>query len=183
YLQHFIDSPETNNEQIIEKSFTTYYPWHYYFSKYQSFQLWESNGTEGYFYWEDFNRKPYECYMMYRRQFNGRHWNPFLLELARQHEHSIIENYGNDLQITYNQIILNVKMNNEGFVFYAPDGDVHSMSILEDLCREGVLNKERKLVIRQNDKGYDLDDRIKYCLNLLHRIDDFVLVGSVTKFV
>lgn len=201
YLQYYIDNPETSNEQIIETAFTAYYPWNYYYKKYEYFQLgndyWNDNDsqTEGFFSWEHFEDKPYECHMMSKIRSSGKHWNPFLLELSliKKRKPRILEgDFGSDhLKLTYDKIILKMGMENDKFVFYVNNGDEHSENILTELCREKILQEEfyehdegnnledenrikGVLMIRQNDEGYDLEDRIERCSDTLRRIDEFM---------
>ena len=176
YLKHFIDDTEDSNDSIIKSYIPDVYPWRYYFSKYESFQFWDNNPTEGYYYWGDFENKSYDCYIMYRKQFNGRHWNPFLLELAHRHNKTCrLKEYGNHLQFTSVQITLNIKMNNDNFEFYVADGDTHSTNALAEIIKKGILNTDRKIVIPQNIDGHDTENRIEICSKSIGEIENFLL--------
>lgn len=172
YLKHFIDDTNASNDSIIESYCPDVYTWRYYFSKYKNFQFWNNNPTEGYYYWGDFENKSYDCYMMYRKQFNGRHWNPFFLELAHRHyKRCQIGDYGNNLQFISEQVILNIKMENNSFEFCFADGDEHSAKALAEIISKGILNEEGKIVIQQNNDGHDTENRIDICSKRLSEIE------------
>lgn len=133
----------------------------YYYIKYQSFTLWDGNTTEGFYWWEDRSSKPYECWMLFKRQFNGRHWSPFLLELSVSVQNCSIEHYGSPLQFTYNEIVFLIYHANNGFRFTVIANDDKSEAILTHLITKGRLNADGVLLIKQNDSGVDIEDRIE----------------------
>jgi hypothetical protein len=178
YLDLFITGKEVSNTVIIEK----YLKQHadnpnlpkdllYYYIKYQSFTLWDNNPSDGFYSWEDRSLKPYECWMLFKRQFNGRHWNPFLLEISNQKEGCTLDNYGSHLVYSNGEVIFIVTLNNQGFSFTTASGELESAKKLEELKASGNLNKEGVLVVKQNDNGVDLEDRITLCLNFLGLFD------------
>jgi hypothetical protein len=109
--------------------------------------------------------------MLFKRQFNGRHWNPFLLEISNQKEGCTLDNYGSHLVYSNGEVIFIVTLNNQGFSFTTASGELESAKKLEELKASGNLNKEGVLVVKQNDNGVDLEDRITLCLNFLGLFD------------
>ena len=172
YLKIFLDNPDISNQSIINNYSQESYPWNYYFAKYSSFSHFKS----GYYFWDHYKLKPYECFMMNRRQFNGHHWNPFLLELRNQHkEHCSINDYGGDLQFEYKNCILNINMYNNNFEFYAPKEDSVSSIAISKIIEHGILDENASLVVPQDNNGHDLKDRIKLCSNTLLDIERFLI--------
>lgn len=172
YLKIFLDNPDISNQSIINNYSQESYPWNYYFAKYDSFSHFKS----GYYFWDKYKLKPYECFMMNRKQFNGHHWNPFLLELRNQHkEHCSINDYGGDLQFEYKNCILNIEMHNNSFEFYAPEEDSVSSIAISKIIEHGKLDENASLVVPQDNNGHDLKDRIKLCSNTLLDIERFLI--------
>jgi hypothetical protein len=170
YLQILLDNPDNNNQSLINSYSQESYPWNYYFAKYDSFSHFKS----GYYFWDEYKLKPYECFMMNRKQFNGHHWNPFLLELRNQHkEHCSIDEYGGDLQFEYENCILNIRMHNNNFEFYAPEEDLVRNYALSRIIEYGILDENASIVVPQDTDGYDINDRIKLCSNALLEIESF----------
>ena len=172
YLKIFLDNPSISNQSIINNYSQESYPWNYYFAKYNSF----SNFKSGYYFWGQYKLKPYECFMMNRKQFNGHHWNPFLLELRNQHKgYCSIDDYGSDLQFAYKNFILNIKMHNNSFEFYAHEEDSVSNLAISGILEHGILDKNASIVVPQDTEGYDLNDRIRLCSNALLKIESFLI--------
>lgn len=146
----------------------------YYYVKYSCFTLWDGNPTEGFFWWEDRTSKPYECWMLFKRQFNGRHWSPFLLELSECVENCYIEHYGNPLQYSYDDIVFLIYHINNGFKFSVTANDMKSSAIYNHLIEEGELNAEGILKIKQNDSGLDIEDRIQKAEIFLNSMKSFI---------
>lgn len=174
YLDLFVNNNTTTNNDIVTEYFEHFvqdnnYPkdWRYYYIKYQSFILWNNNSTEGFYKWDDFTNKPYKCIMMFK-QYGGRSWNPFLLEISKMSKNFSLDNYGNDLQFTKGDIILLIKNGNSGFKFYAKD--VQSQTFIDQLIAENKLNENSILSISKNENGIDIEDRIIKCHEFLDSI-------------
>lgn len=149
YLKQHTDNPDLPKELL------------YYYIKYQSFTLWDRNPTEGFYWWEDRSSKPYECWMLFKRQFNGRHWNPFLLEISNQADSCTLDDYGSQLRFSNGQVIFKISLKNQGFLFSTSAGELDSAQMLEKLKIDGHLNKEGILIVKQNNLGVDIEDRFK----------------------
>jgi hypothetical protein len=174
YLDLFKNNPKLTNAGIIE----SYLKIHdnepkqpkdlrYYYIKYKSFAFWAGNQTDGFYSWDNYWSKPYECWMLFKKQFNGRHWSPFLLELSNTVKGCSIENYGSVLQYNIGQIILLIANDNVGFKFIAADGNEHSALLLNKLISNKELGEDGILMINQNKDGFDTEDRIKVCIDFL----------------
>lgn len=162
YLKRHTDNPQLPKDLL------------YYYIKYQNFTLWDGNATEGFYWWENRSAKPYECWMLFKRQFNGRHWSPFLLELSKSVEYCSIEHYGSPLQYTYNEIVFLIYNVNNGFRFTVTANDEKSEPILTNLIKEGRLNTEGVLLIDQNDSGVDTEDRIEKAQKFLNDLKSVI---------
>jgi hypothetical protein len=106
--------------------------------------------------------------MLFKRQFNGRHWSPFLLELSELDDCCSLENYGNLLQYTSGDLMLFIQHLNEGFKFSAVDE--FSSAKLSQLIDSNQLDKDGILLISQNQTGVDIDDRIIKCSEFFQNI-------------
>lgn len=155
---------------IIDKDFN------YYYLKYNSFVLWKSAGserqTEGFYYWENLAEKPYEGIMLFKTNFRGRSWKPFLLEVSNRVENCSIGNFYDDGKITFSKegIILQIDHFNEGYCFSAPEGEEESLSFLQQLIAEGKLNQDGFLMVPKNEDGIDWEDRIEACVEFLDNL-------------
>lgn len=176
YLDSFIANPAKTNRDIIdnylshvESSQEAPKDFRYYYIKYLNFTFWGDNQTEGFYWWNDYQNKPYECTMLFRTNYRGRHWTPFLLQLATMNNKCSLENYGNHLQYTGEDLILLILNQNNGFKISSTDD--FSSNKLADLIASNVLNKEGVLIINQNEDGLDIEDRIIKCSHFLRNID------------
>ncbi|MCS4432866.1 DUF262 domain-containing protein [Aquiflexum gelatinilyticum] len=167
YLDKKIEDPNMTDEKIVVQYFKAYEElpnkpkdFIYYYIKYDSFRFWKDRQTAGFFHWPDENQ-PYEVRMLFKTNYRGRSWCPFLLELNHHVLGSQLENFDSDLQVTLGEVILFLRTVNEGFRFKAND-DV-SNQYLENLIADGKLRPESILQIPQNDEGLDLKDRIQMC--------------------
>jgi hypothetical protein len=176
YLLLLIQNPSLSNADILnaylnKHANSTDLPkdWKYYFIKYPNFLMWGKEHTNGFYSWSNFSQKPYEFYMMFRKQFNGRHWDPFLLEISTKNTKCTLDNYGNDLQYTNQELILMIKNFNNGFQFIA--NDELSINYLNKLVEDKYLSEEGVLLIKQNEYGLDLEDRIIKCISFLNNLE------------
>jgi hypothetical protein len=145
--------------------------WRYYYRKYKSFRKWGGESTDGFYHWSDFEHKPFECFMMFKSQFNGRHWNPFLLEISSLNSNCSLENYGNNLHFRFGQVMFIVGMDNEKFKFMTLEEDTESNDWLNKCIEQGLLAGEGILLIEQVNDLEDKADRIELCLVVLKKIE------------
>ena len=130
----------------------------YYYIKYPNFSKWQEHQTNGYYWWNNFETKPYECWMLFKTQFNGRHWSPFLLELSTINSHCDLENYGNQLKFVFNEYVIAISNLNTGFKFTGLDE--LSIHFVNQLIELSMLNSDSIYEIKQNSDGIDLLDRV-----------------------
>lgn len=172
YLQQFIDNNNNiTNDKLISKNLGTKKDWKYYYIKYESFCFWNKKPTDGFYYWNDFKNNPYECYMMLRTNFGGRHWIPYLREISQNSEKCTLGDYGEDIQLTINNVIFMISMKNNAFVFTAQENDAKSSLALETLQNANILSINNRLEIEQNNDGIDVLDRIEFCLETINKIE------------
>jgi hypothetical protein len=171
YLQLLISDNSTSDSDLIAADSAREKDWKYYYIKYENLRKWCDDATEGFYHWDDFENKPFEYYMMYRKQFNGRHWNPFLLEITMNNSHCSIKNYGNNIQFTLEKAILSITMDNNSFIFKADENDTDSNSFLNDLKKTDILNQDGCLLLKQISAKEDAEDRIETCLATLDEIE------------
>lgn len=174
YLDLFKNNPAATNSVTIELYLKTYESdpllpkdLMYYYIKYNSFTFWAGNQTDGFYWWDDYLSKPYECWMLFKKQFNGRHWSPFLLELSSAVKGCSIENFGSRLQYCNDQVIFLITNLNHGFKFVAANDNEYSSLLLNKLIIDKDLNEEGVLMISQNQEGLDSEDRIRRCIDFL----------------
>jgi hypothetical protein len=142
----------------------------YYYLKYNSFVFWGNNQTEGFYWWQNFSEHPYECTMLFRTNFRGRSWSPFLLEISTEVRECSIEQYNSSLQFTKDNLILLINHTDKGFKFSCPTEDNYSTTFLNRLIVNGNLNQDGCILIEQDDNGIDKEDRIEKCIEFLNGI-------------
>lgn len=171
YLTLLIKNSDFDNDYIISeynKEFDNDLlkpkDWKYYYVRYDNFRMWNNkHQTNGFYFWTDLKENPYKCFNMFRTQFNGRHWDPYLLEISFLNPDCTIENYGSDLQFTCNDIILLISNINNGFRFYTAEEDIASERFLAKLISSNQLSEKGELLIQQNEDNIDTQDRIQVC--------------------
>jgi len=146
--------------------------WRYYYRTYKSFRMWGKQSTDGFYHWKDFEHKPFECFMMFASQFNGRHWNPFFLEISSRNSNYSLENYGSNLHVRFGQVMLIVAMDNDKFKFTALEQDTESNDCLMKCIEQGILADDGILLIEQVNNLLDKADRIEQCLEALKKIEE-----------
>lgn len=147
-----------NVQQILENIVSDYMndentilDWRYYFIKYEQMRY----DAFGMYWWEDKTNKPYEVIMMHtEKSLGGRNWNAFSYVLSKLYPQKFeLDNYayqGDKLRIKGNSV---------------------SIDILNDRF---VVNEDGKepveKLIRLNEKGFDLEDRIEFITNELEKM-------------
>lgn len=186
YLDIFITTPTMTNNDIIdgylasiENNPNCSKDFRYYYIKYVNFSMWEENQTEGYYWWDDYQNNPYESTMLFRTNYRGRHWNPFLLELTYINEKCSLENYGNQLQFTDNDLILLISNQNNGYKF--TNTDDFSAKLLSKLIESNKLSNEAILIINQNEDGVDIEDRIIKCNDFLIMLQEKIAPNKLIE--
>ena len=137
YITNCIDTYRDNNDTVKD--------WRYYFVKYPNMR----KGKSGVFNWyndpERTKANQYEVYMMNTPQaLSGRHWNPFLYEIAENEtfkQKVTLEEYG--AQLVLNKTNEKLDCKNDGWYIYDMEN-----------------NQSQKIEINQTD-GNDTEDRIE----------------------
>lgn len=125
-IKTYINDCETRN----------YYEWRYYYIKYDLFRP----GSFGKYFWEDFEKRPYEFYVMSTEsQVSENTYQPFLKAV---YKHKLSKDHKGQRAIDGDCYIV---CENSAYV---------TKSIVTDL---GV----KRIAIAQNDNGIDTEDRIK----------------------
>lgn len=156
YLRKHIENPHLEKDLM------------YYYIKYPNFSKWNVHQTNGYYWWDNFETKSYECWMLFKTQFNGRHWSPFLLELSTINSYCELENYGNQLKFVCGEYMILISNQNNGFKFTGLDGA--SINFVIGLSELSILNKDFVYEIKQNNEGIDLLDRVKEMNDILNEL-------------
>jgi hypothetical protein len=178
YLFSFIQDDANENKTLIENYLLLFKNnelklknWIYYYIKYDTFNTWNGYKTKGFYYGYNYDALPYEVIMMFKLQFNGRHWDPFLLTINNLHDKCYLENYGNLLQFSVNNNILLIQNKNDHFIISAKEEDLNSIEYLNELIHKGLLEDNGLLRINQDENGLDLEDRIDKCVSFLNNLD------------
>jgi len=141
--------------------------WRYYFIKYEDFR----HHVEGFYYWED-NSKPYESIMMLRTMMNGRHWDPVLLTIKKAKPDCLnMEDFGNPLIFVKEQVSIVISNQNDHFKLTANESNNESLDFLNKVQAYGVTNVEHKYMIKQDDQGFDIDDRVVKGIELVEKLE------------
>ncbi|NLF43225.1 MAG: hypothetical protein GX587_11060 [Bacteroidales bacterium] len=130
--------------------------WQYYFIKYEYFR----KHVDGFYYWKD-RSKPYESIMMLRTMMNGRHWDPVLLTIKHRNENCLsMESFGTPLIFVKEEVSITITNHNDHFKFSANESNTESLDFLEKVRSNGIINGEYKYMIKQDDQGLDIEDRV-----------------------
>jgi hypothetical protein len=174
YLNKKIDDPTLSDEELLAKYFKGYEDqpdnprnFVFYYIKYESFRFWYDRQTAGFFDWKDENR-PFEVKMLFKTNYRGRSWCPFLLSLHRLIPNSQLENFDSDLQVHYGDVIFSLRSVNNGFQIKGLSYE--AVKLLDSLILNGRLDTDSILKIRQNEEGLDLEDRIEVCSGFLKQV-------------
>lgn len=134
----------------------------YYYIKYDGFRCF----SDGYYFWKDYEKKPYEMMMLNKTNLIGKHWCPFLYTLMlKKKDNCALLSYGEPLNFSANKGIFDITNMNEGFSFTAKNSE--GKVFLDKLKDRNILTEEYQLSIEQSNKGKDLEDRIEKLEHLL----------------
>jgi hypothetical protein len=161
-LSYFIESIDSTLNVIVANYLNSnpQKDWIYYYIKYQSFRFWNTNQTEGFYFWKLQDQSlQYECIMMYKTQFNGRHWSPFLLTLKDKNSTLRLEDYNAPLTIFKEGLSLNILNIQNGFKIEV--NDENGKTFLERMQELKYINSDHIIEIAQSNSGIDLEDRIE----------------------
>ncbi|RFM36512.1 DUF262 domain-containing protein [Chitinophaga silvisoli] len=176
YLDKFRYNPAITNEIILQEYLDQFVQdadrpkdIFYYYLKHPNFSTWNGSSTDGYYWWQDFKNKPYEAVMLFRTNYIGRHWSPFLLELSFRNENCKLENYDAPLVFSNGQVIFEIRNVNNGFRFKAAD-DLSAAYLQEIIKGNEQFTDDGIYKITQNADGLDLEDRIEKCNTFLNSL-------------
>jgi len=172
-ITHLISNSDLDVSKIVsnyivafEKQSDKPKDWKYYYIKYPSFRI----NDDGYYYWPD-KFKPYECVMMRRTTLGGFHWSPFLFTLKNKFNFQLnLDNYGAPLILVKGNASVKITNLNSGFKFESIDEG--SSELLNKLFKLNYLNADGIFIIKQNQYGSDIDDRVIKCAELISKIQD-----------
>lgn len=141
--------------------------WIYYFLKYTNFR---NSCNKGYYYWNVTN--PYPLFKMKERQFNGYHWDPFLIEIKNQVDSDKLKlDIGGDMQMIIGNDLLQMKSHPNGFLVESKNDSTSLNRIYNKLIDDKILSFEGLLKINQNADNIDMEDRIdkgiSFIINIL----------------
>lgn len=143
--------------------------WKYYILKYDSFRIWNNEFSDGFYYWPDFENKPYEFLMMMRFQFNGRHWSPFLLTLKESYSNQVrLEDYGAPLIVNKGNSSLKITNLNIGYKIEVLNEE--SLAMIQNIRNLNLLNGNDIFEIKQDSNGFDIEDRVEKGMELISKI-------------
>lgn len=150
-LDFFINHPGMAIEEKINASLLKYETgskdWKYYFLKYPGFR---EQCNKGYYYWNDKN--PYPLFKMKEKQFNGYHWDPFLLEVKKTVNNGCLQlDNGDKMQLIIKDNIYHITTMSSGF----------NIANITPSKTEEVLADNFEIAIAQSDEGVDIEDRIQ----------------------
>ncbi len=143
--------------------------WIYYYIRNSEFR----HNEDGFYYWQA-RVKPYECIMMRRTTLGGFNWSPFLYALnEKSGGHTSLENYGKPLLLTINNATIRIFNINAGYRIEAFD-DEESKQLYDDIVQTNLVDPKGIYLIRQNEQGLDIEDRIDRGLDLISKIKTYM---------
>jgi hypothetical protein len=159
-LDFFDTNKSVSIDQKIEETLKYYEngpkDWKYYFLKYPDFR---KNSNKGYYFWNNVN--PYPLFKMKEKQFNGYHWDPFLLEIKEQLNNQSLElDNGGELQLTLGNDLLQMKSLPQGFIIENKNDDATPNLTYSKLVAKKEISVDGLFAINQNTENIDLEDRI-----------------------
>ncbi len=141
--------------------------WRYYFINYKDFRY----HADGFYYWKD-RSKPYESIMMLRTMMNGRHWDPVLLTIKQANENCLsMESFGKPLIFVKGEVSITITNHNDHFEFTANESNTESLDFLEKVRLNGIINDEYKYMIKQDDQGLDIEDRVVRGIEIVKELE------------
>ena len=178
YLSYRHTFPDRSNADIVNNYLNSepsmdirYYMMNYtWFQNGKEHDLFDPCETDGFYEWSDLTRRPYDCIMLLKTSFTGRSWSPFLLQVGSQVIGCSLGNYRDNLKCAIDNIKLEIRHFNEGFVFFAAENDQDSAEYLNGLVGLDNVGSGRRLTIPQDANGIDTIDRIKSCIDFLNRL-------------
>jgi len=161
-LDYFIENPTATVSKKINETISNYKHvpknWIYYFIKYPRFR-WEC--TKGYYNW---GNNDYDVWKMRVKQFNGYHWDPFLYEIKKNPDFKnlSLDNFGNKILLTVKRkkVFISSLRNGKGFQFENAMSAGSENTLLEEIVEDKIVDKNHILIIKQNEDGKDIEDRI-----------------------
>jgi hypothetical protein len=169
-VDFFDANPSTSIEQKIEETLKKFdnspKNWIYYFLRYPHFR---NSCNKGYYYWNHTN--PYPIFKMKERQFNGYHWDPFLLEVKEQVNSDKLKlDIGGDMQMIIGSDMLQIKSQSNGFLVDNKN-ESNSLNITYDkLIEDETITPNGLLVINQNTENIDLENRVEIGVAFINAI-------------
>lgn len=159
-LDYFETNQSVSIEQKVEETLKQYEnspkDWIYYFLKYNSFR---NNCNKGYYFWNDAN--PYPLFKMKERQFNGYHWDPFLIEIKDQVKNAILSlDIGGEMQMILGNDLLQIKSQPNGFLFESKNDSNSQNLMYNKLLEDKAITPAGLLEINQNNENIDMEDRV-----------------------
>jgi hypothetical protein len=159
-------SIEFKIEETLKQYENSSKDWIYYFLKYTSFR---NSCNKGYYYWNDIN--PYPLFKMKERQFNGYHWDPFLIEIKNQINSDKLKlDIGGDMQMIIGNDFLQMKSHPKGFLVENKNDSTSLNIIYNNLIVDKTLSNEGLLEIHQNADNIDFEDRIDLGISFIINI-------------
>jgi len=140
--------------------------WKYYFLKYPNFR---DHCNKGYYYWNSDN--PYPLFKMKEKQFNGYHWDPFLIEIKEQINEPYIElDNGGEMQMTFGNNLFQIKSHPKGFVVENKNDAALQNEVFSKLMNDKMISPEGLLLVIQDAENLDLEDRVVRGVSLIKDI-------------
>lgn len=128
----------------------------YYFLKYSGFR---NNCNKGYYIWKEVSQYP--LFKMKEKQFNGYHWDPFLMEIKEQLNNLSLElDNGGEMQLTVGNDLLQIKSHAKGFMIENKNDASTPNSTYIKLVNSKEISAEGLFAVSQNIENIDLEDRV-----------------------
>jgi hypothetical protein len=185
-MDYLVNHPSSSPENIVVDFLDTFIAdaskpkeWYYYYVKYENCRKWGDYPTDGFYRWNNGKEiEPYNFFMMYRKQRNGRHWSPFLLTLKELFERGLeLDDFGEPMTITAGRYQL--KMLNHNDRFELLETDEESTIFLSQLRTQNILDGNNCLKIMQNEHGLDIEDRVEKGYSLVQAIQSAQIIAEV----
>ena len=169
-LDFFAANASTSSQQLIDNTLLAYQntqkDWKYYFLQYQGFRR---NCNKGYYYWDDVSHYP--LFKMKEKQFNGYHWDPFLIEIKRKFNADFLElEIGGKMLIQVGNELLQMESDRKGFIIKRKSDSSNANSIFDKLIGDKIITSEGLLEIMQNTDSIDMEDRVVKGIKFIEQI-------------
>ena len=149
------------------------YPWQYYLLKYDIIMSYCEQDSLGYYYFPNKEKQSYDLVKMRKTTTGGYHWNIFNLTIWNNFQSTLkLGDYGDKL------LVRNKKLKKSIYLHSIPSGfSISPESEIDQPLCDMIVNyfscQNDIVVIQQNNRGIDIENRMERGFEIISKIIDF----------